>query len=137
MKNWMPVRNIQHRVIHQTRRDFLFKAGTGFGALALAHLLARDGGAADAASSLFGFPRPDGQARYLWRLFGVRDVMVGLGTVASTGSRRRVWARVGLACDVADGTAGALGRGAVTPLSAAAMVGVPAAAVAFGAWALR
>lgn len=90
----------------------------------------------DTASSLFGFPRPDGQARYLWRLFGVRDVMVGLGTVASTGSRRRAWARVGLACDVADGTAGALGRGDVTPLSAAAMVGVPAAAVAFGAWAL-
>lgn len=91
----------------------------------------------DAASALFGFPQPDGQARYLWRLFGVRDVVVGLSTVASTGSRRRTWARVGLACDVADGAAGALGRGEVRPLSAAAIVGVPAAAVAFGAWALR
>ena len=73
----------------------------------------------DTASTLFGFPPPDGQARYLWRLFGVRDVVVGL------------------ACDVADGAAGALGRGEVKPLSAAAMIGVPAAAVAFGAWALR
>jgi len=91
----------------------------------------------DAASTLFGFGRPDGQAQYLWRLFGVRDVVVGLGTVTSSGSRRQTWARVGLACDVADGVAGALGRGEVKPLSAAAMVGVPAAAVAFGAWALR
>lgn len=91
----------------------------------------------DTASTLFGFPPPDGQARYLWRLFGVRDVVVGLGTVTSSGSRRRTWARVGLACDVADAAAGASGRGEVKPLSAAAMIGVPAAAVAFGAWALR
>jgi Domain of unknown function (DUF4267) len=91
----------------------------------------------ETASKLFGLPRPDGQARYLWRLFGVRDVLVGLGTVSSTGPRRRTWARVGLACDVADGAAGALGRGDVNRISAAAMVGVPAVAVAFGAWALR
>ena len=87
-------------------------------------------------SKLFGLPRPDGQARYLWRLFGVRDLLVGLGTVTTTGPRRRTWARVGLACDVADGAAGALGRGEVDRISAAAMVGVPAAAVVFGAWAL-
>ncbi len=90
----------------------------------------------DAAAKLFGLPIPDGQARYLWRLFGVRDVLVGLGTVTSAGPRRRTWARVGLACDVADGAAGALGRNDVNRVSAAAMVGVPAAAVAFGAWAL-
>ena len=88
------------------------------------------------ASTLFGLPRPDGQARYLWRLFGVRDVLVGLGTVTSTGPRRQTWARVGLACDVADGAAGALGRHDVGRVSASAMIGVPAAAVAFGAWAL-
>jgi hypothetical protein len=83
----------------------------------------------DTAARLFGFSGTDGQSRYLWRLFGVRDVLVGLATVTSSGPRRHTWARVGLACDVADGVAGALGR-------AAAMVGVPAAAVAFGAWAL-
>lgn len=88
------------------------------------------------ASTLFGLPQPDGQARYLWRLFGVRDVLVGLGTVTSTGARRRAWARVGLACDVADGAAGALGRNDVNRLGAVAMIGVPAAAVGFGAWAL-
>ena len=100
----------------------------GIGALAWAR--------PEAASKLFGLPRPDGQARYLWRLFGVRDVLVGLGTVASTGPRRRAWARVGLACDVADGAAGTLARDDVGRVSASAMIGVPAAAVAFGAWAL-
>lgn len=89
------------------------------------------------AARLFGLRSPDGQARYLWRLFGVRDVLVGLGTIVSTGPRRRGWARVGLACDVADGAAGALSRDDVSRTSAAAMTGVPAAAVAFGAWALR
>jgi len=100
----------------------------GIGALAWAR--------PDAAASLFGLQRPDGQARYLWRLFGVRDMLVGLATVSSKGPRRHVWARVGLACDVADGAAGALGRNDVNRVSAAAMIGVPAAAVAFGAWAL-
>lgn len=101
----------------------------GIGALAWAR--------PDLASTLFGFPAPDDQGRYLWRLFGVRDVAVGLGTVASSGEHRRTWARVGLACDVADGAAGALGRAGVSRSSAAAMTGVPAAAVGFGAWALR
>lgn len=90
----------------------------------------------EVAAKLFGFPEPDGQARYTWRLFGVRDVVVGLGTVTSSGARRRTWAGVGLACDVADGAAGTLGRGDVKPINAAAMIGVPAAAVGFGVWAL-
>lgn len=101
----------------------------GIGALAWAR--------PDAAAKLFGLPAPDGQARYLWRLFGVRDVAVGLGTVTSAGGARRTWARVGLACDAADGAAGALSRGEVRPTTTAAMVTVPAAAVAFGLWALR
>lgn len=91
----------------------------------------------DAAAKLFGFTEPDGQSRYTWRLFGVRDVVIGAGTILTTGSHRRTWASVGLVCDVADGTAGVLGRREVAPVSAGAMVGVPAAAVAFGAWALR
>lgn len=100
----------------------------GIGALAWAR--------PDVTAKLFGFSHPDGQARYVWRLFGVRDVLVGLGTVTSSGPRRRAWARVGLLCDVADGAAGVLGRDDVKPVNAAAMIGVPAAAVAFGSWAL-
>ncbi|PRC52852.1 hypothetical protein C6A85_56810, partial [Mycobacterium sp. ITM-2017-0098] len=34
----------------------------------------------DVAAKMFGFSGTDGQSRYLWRLFGVRDVLVGLGT---------------------------------------------------------
>ena len=100
----------------------------GIGALAWAR--------PDVTAKLFGFSQPDGQARYVWRLFGVRDVLIGLGTVTSSGPRRRTWPSVGLACDVADGAAGTLGRSEVNAVSAAAMTGVPAAAVAFGAWAL-
>lgn len=110
------------------------------GVVALAAMRIGIGGLAwanpELTSKLFGFTAPDGQGRYLWRLFGVRDVVVGLGTVTSSGERRRTWARVGLACDVADGAAGALGRNDVNRVSATAMIGVPAAAVAFGAWAL-
>ncbi|MCG7579699.1 MULTISPECIES: hypothetical protein [Mycolicibacterium] len=91
----------------------------------------------DVAATSFGMSAPDGQARYLWRLFGVRDAVIGLATVSTRGSHRRTWAKVGLACDVADGTAGALAGSSVNRVTAAAMVGVPAAAVAFGAWALR
>ena len=91
----------------------------------------------DVAAKSFGISAPDGQARYLWRLFGIRDAVIGLGTVRATGTRRRTWAQVGLACDVADGAAGALAGSSVNRGTAAAMVGVPAAAVAFGAWALR
>ncbi|MGB3356075.1 MAG: DUF4267 domain-containing protein [Mycobacterium sp.] len=110
------------------------------GVLSLAAMRIAIGGLAwarpEVAATLFGLPRPDAQSRYLWRLFGVRDVLIGLGTVTSTGRRHRTWAGVGLACDVADGAAGALGRNDVPRNTAAAMVGVPAAAVAFGAWAL-
>lgn len=123
--------------------DVTESRGTGLataGLVSLAAMRIGIGGLAwakpELAAKLFGFPEPDGQARYAWRLFGVRDVVVGLGTVTSSGAGRRTWAGVGLACDVADGAAGVLGRGDVKPVSAAAMIGVPAAAVGFGAWAL-
>src|SRR5918911_3566938 len=48
------------RLVHfpraQSRRDFLFRAGGGFGALALSWLLARDGYAAPAANPLAARP---------------------------------------------------------------------------------
>ena len=73
------------------------------------------------------------------RLFGVRDVMLGAGTLRSSGAQRRAFAIAGLACDVADGAAGAMSlyRNDFTRSTAGAPVLVPALAVAFGAWALR
>ena len=86
---------------------------------------------------LFGIN--SGGSHYAWRLFGVRDVMLGAGTLRSSGAQRRAFAIAGLACDVADGAAGAISlyRNDFTRSTAGAPVLVPALAVAFGAWALR
>lgn len=90
-------------------------------------------------AKLFGLPAPQGQAPYLWRLFGARDVAVGIGTVVSRGGQRRTWARFGLACDVADGAAAVMGRAdhGLPGATTRALVAVPAVAVGFGVWALR
>jgi hypothetical protein len=88
---------------------------------------------------LLGMPGDSGASGYAWRLFGVRDVMLGAGTIRSSGAQRRAFAIAGLACDVADGAAGAISlyRNDFTRSTAGAPVLVPALAVAFGAWALR
>ena len=80
-----------------------------------------------------------GDSHYAWRLFGVRDVVLGIGTLRSSGAQRRAFATAGLACDIADGAAGAISlyRNDFTRSSAGAPVLVPAIAVVFGAWALR
>ena len=79
-----------------------------------------------------------GESRYIWRLFGIRDVAIGLGTLRSSGAQRRTWAKFGLLCDAADGGAAAIGqRQCQLPDSASALVVVPAIAVGVGALALR
>ena len=87
---------------------------------------------------LFGMSGGGGGSHYAWRLFGVRDVVLGIGTLGSSGAQRRAFAAAGLVCDVADGGAGAIGmyRGDFTRSTAGAPVLVPAIAVAVGAWAL-
>ncbi len=87
---------------------------------------------------LFGMSGGNGDSHYAWRLFGVRDVVLGIGTLRSSGAQRSAFAAAGLACDVADGTAGAIGlhRNDFTRSTAGAPVLVPAIAVAIGAWAL-
>ena len=87
---------------------------------------------------LFGMSGGSGDSHYAWRLFGVRDVVLGIGTLRSSGTQRRAFAAAGLACDVADGAAGAISlyRNDFTRSTAGAPVLVPAIAVAVGAWAL-
>ena len=90
----------------------------------------------DVTERLFGMR--SGESRYLWRLFGIRDVAIGLGTLRSSGAQRRTWAKFGLLCDAADGGAAAIGqRQGQLPGSASALVAVPAIAVGVGALALR
>lgn len=92
-----------------------------------------------ASARLFGLERPAGtQSPYLWRLFGIRDVVVGTATLRASPSERRAWVAFGLVCDAADGAAAIIGRrdGSLPP-STAALVAVPATAVGLGVWLLR
>lgn len=92
------------------------------------------------AARLFGLD-PDGnpQAPYLGRLFGVRDVALAAGTLASEGSARRSWLVAGLACDLADAAAALLGRrGGYLSTPVSALLLAPAlAAAGMGIVALR
>ena len=51
-------------------------------------------------------PFANPQAGYMSRLFGVRDLTLGLGLLASRGNARRVWWRLGILCDLGDAAAG-------------------------------
>lgn len=88
---------------------------------------------------LFGLqPRRNPQSPYLARLFGVRDLALAGGALASDGDARRTWLVAGLACDVADAGAAWLGhRAGYLSGGTAVMLAAPAvAAVAMGAVAL-
>jgi hypothetical protein len=90
------------------------------------------------AARLFGLGSPAGESAYLWRLFGIRDVVVGTATLRAPAAQRRSWVAFGLLCDTADGAAAALSRrSGDLPAGSAALVAVPAAAVGLGAWLLR
>jgi hypothetical protein len=92
------------------------------------------------AGTLFGLnPGRNPQAPYLARLFGVRDLALGVGVLASQGDQRRPWLVAGMACDVADAAAAGLGYragylGAPTTalLTAPALTGVALGAGALG-----
>jgi hypothetical protein len=71
------------------------------------------------------------QSPYLARLFGVRDLALGVGALTSTGESRRRWLTLALACDAADaaagvfaGRAGYLGKLPTAVVTAAALAGV-------------
>ena len=88
---------------------------------------------------VFGMEADGGQSHYAWRLFGIRDVVIGTGALLSSGAQRRAFVTAGLACDVGDGAAGAIAmnRGDFARSAAGAPVTVPVLGVALGAWALR
>ena len=91
------------------------------------------------AGSLFGLNvKRNKQAPYLARLFGVRDVALGAGTLLAKGSARRTWLQMGLVCDTADAAAAGIGhRDGYLNAQTAVMLAAPAvAAVAMGAAAL-
>ncbi|TMK39398.1 MAG: hypothetical protein E6G56_11165 [Actinobacteria bacterium] len=91
------------------------------------------------AGRLFGLdPGGNPQAPYLARLFGVRDVALGLGALGTEGEARRRWLMAGLGCDLADAAAGMAGgrRGYLSPLTTVMVTGTALAAAGLGAKAL-
>ena len=90
------------------------------------------------AAKSFGLkPAENPQAPYLGRLFGARDVALGVGTLQATGESQRQWLQLGVAIDAAD-AATAAGRAGYQPPVAAGLVFAPAVAgVALGVAALR
>ena len=78
------------------------------------------------------------QSPYLARLFGVRDLALGVGALTTTGDARRRWLALGLVCDAADAAAGVMaGRAGYLPKVPTVLVtGVALVAVGLGAAAL-
>jgi hypothetical protein len=91
------------------------------------------------AGKAFGLDADDNpQSPYLARLFGIRDVALGVGALTTTGASRRHWLTLGVMCDAADAAAGILAaRGGYLPKVATVLVtGVALAAAGLGAAAL-
>ena len=91
------------------------------------------------AGTLFGLDvKRNKQAPYLARLFGVRDVALGVGTLMAKGSARRTWLQMGLLADTADAAAAGIGhKDGYLDAQTAIMVAAPAVlAVGLGAAAL-
>ena len=79
------------------------------------------------------------QLPYVGRLFGVRDVALGAGVALTSGSARRLWLQVGLACDAADAAAGLIaGRNKEqSPLSTVLVTAPALMGIGLGLAALR
>ena len=75
-------------------------------------------------------PVANPQSAFLGRLFGARDIALGVGALAASAESRRLWWQLGIACDVLDAGAGVLaGRNGTLPKFSAAL----ATAMAIGA----
>jgi hypothetical protein len=70
------------------------------------------GGGAFAAPELtakiFGLTRTDAEATFLARLFGVRDIALGIGQMVANGEAESLWWQLGVVCDAADTVAAVL-----------------------------
>ena len=84
-------------------------------------------------------PSANPQSPYLARLFGARDVALGVGTLQATGETQKQWLAIGIGVDAADALAAIAARraGYLNPISAALVFAPAAAAVALGVVALR
>lgn len=88
---------------------------------------------------LFGFAPVQGtQTAYFARLFGIRDVVLALGTSATTGPSRKRWWQLGVLADTTDVVSAYLGRkdGSLPTTTAILAGGTAALAAGLGAAAM-
>ena len=101
----------------------------GIGALVAPRLIAK----------LFGFdPEKNPQSSYFARLFGIRDIVLGVGTLRTTGPSRRLWWQLGIATDATDVASAVLGHkdGSMSTVTTALAAGTAAMATGLGVAAL-
>jgi hypothetical protein len=92
------------------------------------------------AGKLFGLDTVGNpQAPYLARLFGIRDVALGVGALQSTGAAQKQWLQLGVMCDAADALAGVAGKrdGSLGTGTSLLVTSVAVVAAAQGAAALQ
>lgn len=53
-------------------------------------------------------PHANPHAAYMTRLFGIRDLTLGIGLLSTRGDARRLWWRLGMLCDLADSVGGVI-----------------------------
>jgi hypothetical protein len=91
-------------------------------------------------AKLFGIDADDNpQLPYVARLFAIRDLALAAGVESSSADARRLWLRVGIACDLADAAAGILaGRnGELSTLSTVLVTGTALMGTGLGLAALQ
>lgn len=78
------------------------------------------------------------QAVYFARLFGIRDIVLGVGALKTTGPSRRLWRRLGILTDATDAVSAELGRrdGSLSTVTTVLAGGTAVAATALGVAAL-
>ena len=86
------------------------------------------------AGRLFGLNAPDNPAaQYLGRLFGARDVVLGVGLLTAPKQARSLWWQAVIACDLIDVVSGLIAvRDDAARMPQAAMLPLAAAAYAAG-----
>lgn len=88
------------------------------------------------AGRLFGLdPKGNPQSPYLARLFGIRDVALGVGLNQSEGEARKLFIQLGILCDGADALAGIIAgkRRYLNPFATLMVTGTAVGAVVIGA----
>jgi len=93
----------------------------------------------DLAGKLFMMKTKDNhEAIALGRLFGVRDVALGVGALASSGDGAKLWWQLGLVCDAADAAAGVLGfKAGGSKLGSVLLTGAAISGVVLGVTAMK